>query len=717
MCFCWSEDAMKLEQFGYGLYPQTSHFDDIKLGQYSIGPDIRIARKWLNGKWVERENISDNPEVTRCIGWHGYTVLLKVNSLNGIDFEGLASGLEHYGESIHGLYAVGAYDDKNQIVKRFKTGVDVTIEHIGDTRYFNDITHTHKWLIELRQKLWQGQSYTNIDDILQKLLFAKFYAERRGFAFHPENYKAVYEQARADYLSTSVVDIGPLKVDHVRIIEELMQYRVSGSPQIWHTINHLWTNKSLRREEGQYFTPYGIKRFMLEIHPAVKGEKVCDPCGGSGGFLVQAADNMDDFNPSDFYYYELDSDRIFKVAQHTFNTYMHPKTSKDLVGINMVSRNSLSGDWGIKMDRIYTNVPFGLRIKDWEPGDTGNLLNRYETGKNKKSELSQLLFIEQSLKHLEPGGTFATVVDKGIVTNLKHQEERAMIAKMAALELIVELPSVAFEHFSGTTFPTFLLFFRKTKPTYTRYERITNVGYDATSYNIRPDGTGPFDFSLDEPNYEASDFTEIVKRWKTRDWDKQQDPNHDYSYDTTETGTWLWGHWKNLGIKSKRLKDRATLVIEKWDGQNQRNPTVDRQYRYVKETHLNPKNSAKIRTLREGCLIISRLLSKDQVPACGFVHKHYDGAGCTNENYIINPNSENDLITLWYRINFDPACHEFLWDHCRGQGRGRIQEADFLNMPVADLSNDEKSKAGDLLEILKKKVKLDDLIEKRIAAL
>lgn len=712
--FCWSENIMNLEKYGYRLVTEvtTFQFDEISLGEYQKVKEPRYSRQQLV--------TSSNFIIIECIGWHGYTVLLKVDSIDNADinFERLSLALQHYDDSIHGLYAIGAFDDSGKhVLKNYKTGADVAIEHFGDPKYYNDISNAHKWLIDLRQKLWQGQSYTHIDDTLQKILFAKFYAERNQLAFHPLNYKKVYEQARNEYNQSNQVDIGPLRTDYIRIVEELMQYRVSSSPQIWHIINHLWTTKSLRREEGQYFTPYGMKRFMLEIYPAAKGEKVCDPCGGSGGFLVQAADSIDDFDANDFYYFELDKDRIFKVAQHTFNTYIHPKTGRNLVGINMVCRNSLSGDWETKMDRIYTNVPFGLRIKDWEAGDSGNLLNRYETGKNKKSELSQLLFIEQSLKHLKPGGTFATVVDKGIVTNIKYQEERAAIAEMAALELIVELPSVAFEHFSGTTFPTFLLFFRKTKPKFTRYEKIKNVGYDGSSYNIRPEGTGPFDFSLDEPNYKASDFTEVVTRWNARDWDNQADADHDYTYDTTMTGTWLWGHWKSLGVKGKRLKDRCNLIIEKWDGQNRCNPTVDRQYRYVKETHLNPKDESKTRMLREGCLLISRLLSNDQIPACGLIHRRYHGAGCTNENYIINPNSENDLITLWYRINFDQSCHEFLWDHCRGQGRGRIQEADFLNMPVADLSDDERSKASDLLEILKKKVKLDDLIERRLASL
>lgn len=694
--------------------------------KFGYGQDVSGSTFPLLGEYSRPITYSAHCMATVLTGWNGHTVLLEAKSKEEADLSSLNENhnlwhiFDLYDKSIGGLYLIGFWWENptfGYVAKRFSTGLESNLEHIGDTRYNNDIRDIHNWLIDLRQNAWRGQSYTEIDDILQKLLFAKFYAERNRVPFSPYNYHKVYEQARDQYNSNNQVDIGSLRSGCDRIVSELMKYRLSGNQQIWHIINHLWTTKSLRREDGQYFTPYGIKRFMIEIHPPAKGDKVCDPCGGSGGFIVQAADNLPDFDPKDFYYFELDSDRIFKVAQHTFNTYIHPITGNSLSGVNMFPENSLAGDWITKMDRIYTNVPFGLRIKDWERVNGNSLLNRYETGRGKKSELSQLLFIEQSLRHLEDGGTFATVVDKGIVTNLKYQEERAKIAEMAALELIVELPSVAFEHFSGTTFPTFLLFFRKAKPTYTRYEKIENVGYDGSSYKIRQENTGPFDFSLDELNYEASEFKDVVNRWNNRNWDKESDSTRDYDYSTTKTGTWLWGHWKNSGSKCKRLKDRAVLLLEKWDGNNSINPTVDRQYRYIRETHLNPKASAKTRTLREGALLISRLLSEKQTPACGFVHKKFDGAGCTNENYIINPNNENDLLTIWYRINFDKSTHEFLWDHCRGQGRGRIQEADFLNIPMADLNSEELAKASELIEILKKKAKLDDLIERRISAL
>jgi type I restriction-modification system DNA methylase subunit len=112
--------------------------------------------------------------------------------------------------------------------------------------------------------------------------------------------------------------------------------------------------------------------------------------------------------------------------------------------------HTLATEWP-KMDRIYTNVPFGIKIQD------PNILNSFDVGKTnghlKGSELSQLLFLEKCLRQLTPTGKLATVVDKGVATNDKYVRERKYLTTLAHLDLVVELPGVALEYFAGTTFP------------------------------------------------------------------------------------------------------------------------------------------------------------------------------------------------------------------------------------------------------------------------
>jgi type I restriction enzyme M protein len=46
--------------------------------------------------------------------------------------------------------------------------------------------------------------------------------------------------------------------------------------------------KTFRGELGQFFTPRTVVNFMVEVLDPQEGEVICDPCCGSGGFLIKA---------------------------------------------------------------------------------------------------------------------------------------------------------------------------------------------------------------------------------------------------------------------------------------------------------------------------------------------------------------------------------------------------------------------------------------------
>lgn len=48
--------------------------------------------------------------------------------------------------------------------------------------------------------------------------------------------------------------------------------------------------RTFRGELGQFFTPRTIVDFMIEVLDPQEGELICDPCCGSGGFLIKAFD-------------------------------------------------------------------------------------------------------------------------------------------------------------------------------------------------------------------------------------------------------------------------------------------------------------------------------------------------------------------------------------------------------------------------------------------
>ncbi len=563
-----------------------------------------------------------------------------------------------------------------------------------------EVTDPVGFLKSLRQTYWRGQSYEEMYDQLAKLLVSKIRAERTNVTLTTENACDLWCAAHSQPPEEQFFKYEDDRLE--RAIDYLNEWHVAGNPYLWHVMHRAWLRHHIRRDQGQYYTPEFIKRFMVSIFPPRLGHKICDPCGGSAGFIIEAASRQKTLQPQDFYYFDIDGGQTFKSASLIMSLYTH-KSGIDLGSINMKVRDALAGPWPCQMDRVYTNVPFGIRVNRLTSYNDAPLIDTYRTGLGKASELSQVLFIEQCLRHLTPTGKFATVVDKGVVTNGKLRLDRKKLledynGKARYLQLVVELPSVAFEYVAGTTFPTYLLFFSASHVDQTYFAQINNPGYDGTSYIVDGVKTDGFPIESEEQAWLSSDWPRIIKEFKDGTLPST-------SHADVAEGDWHFGAHKYKNYDGKRLSDMATLTRERWDGVNKHNPTVDRCYRILTETHVCPAN--KVNTLRTGSVFMSRLVSDDNKPCCGLVTKLYDGAGCTSEGYLIKPTSEKDLIVLWYLINFDEDTQKYLRMNARGQGRGRILAPDLLKMPIKTLDTVTMKKAARLLKELLEKADTD----------
>ena len=172
-------------------------------------------------------------------------------------------------------------------------------------------------------------------------------------------YRSLWNEVQAEY-GIEFPAITDYRIEET--VAFIAKYRIRGNNQIWHVMNQSWLEKTRNRKDGQHFTPEFIKRFMVWVYPPAPKLLICDPCGGSGGFLTTAADEMDEIEPELFHYYDIDANRALKSAKMALRTYAH-KTGKSLAAANMAAQDTLATEWP-KMDRIYTNVPFGIKIQD-----------------------------------------------------------------------------------------------------------------------------------------------------------------------------------------------------------------------------------------------------------------------------------------------------------------------------------------------------------------
>ncbi|PUB29442.1 type I restriction enzyme M protein [Elizabethkingia sp. YR214] len=152
-------------------------------------------------------------------------------------------------------------------------------------------------------------------DEISKILFVKTLYERsnnegnifskktyldlkQNFADLPVNknfpfYQELFEKVKKELINDDLFE--PNEIIRIRensfesIIEELETYNLSTtSDDVKGIAFEQFLGKTFRGELGQFFTPRTIVDFMVEVLDPQENEVICDPCCGSGGFLIKA---------------------------------------------------------------------------------------------------------------------------------------------------------------------------------------------------------------------------------------------------------------------------------------------------------------------------------------------------------------------------------------------------------------------------------------------
>ncbi len=108
-----------------------------------------------------------------------------------------------------------------------------------------------------------------------------------------EFYQFLFQQTKEDFKDDDLFE--PTEVIKIRensfeaIVKELEIYNLSTtSDDVKGIAFEKFLGKTFRGELGQFFTPRTIVDFMVDILDPQEGEILCDPCCGSGGFLIHA---------------------------------------------------------------------------------------------------------------------------------------------------------------------------------------------------------------------------------------------------------------------------------------------------------------------------------------------------------------------------------------------------------------------------------------------
>lgn len=106
-------------------------------------------------------------------------------------------------------------------------------------------------------------------------------------------YQQLFERTKEDYIKDDLFEpndtIKIKEASFEAIVKELEVYNLSRTADDVKGIAfEKFLGKTFRGELGQFFTPRTIVNFMVALLDPEEGEIICDPCCGSGGFLIKA---------------------------------------------------------------------------------------------------------------------------------------------------------------------------------------------------------------------------------------------------------------------------------------------------------------------------------------------------------------------------------------------------------------------------------------------
>lgn len=260
--------------------------------------------------------------------------------------------------------------------------------------------------------------------------------------------------------------------------------------------------RTFRGELGQFFTPRSVVNFMVGVLDPRENELICDPCCGSGGFLIKAFEHVRDeiihgsANNKEARIRKLASKCIYGVDANPrmartakMNMMMHGD------GHSGVHHHdgflNVNGIFEERFNVIMTNPPFGskvskkllitesdrftdaAKIKEYQKlyGERYNkaleqidkhidtpLLDLFKI--SKYTNLTETLFLDRCLDLLVPGGRMGVVLPEGVLNNKKLESVRHYVEGRAKIVLVVSLPTDVFMAAGANVKPS-ILFLKK----------------------------------------------------------------------------------------------------------------------------------------------------------------------------------------------------------------------------------------------------------------
>lgn len=304
-------------------------------------------------------------------------------------------------------------------------------------------------------KEFVGQQRKNaINDLKEKFKILKFYSNN-DFAFKDVHNKELFLQN------------GKVLVEMVQLFEK---YRIvyNAQHQFLGDLFEQLLNKGFKQNEGQFFTPRPITRFIWESLPIehileTQGyPKIIDYACGAGHFLTEAVEIINNINKT------KNNDWVENTIYGIEKDYRLARVSKISLFMNGAGKGNIifgdgldnSKEKGIKnnsFDILIANPPYSVKgfKNHLDLKDNDFSLLKYISNDGKEIEV---LFVERIYQLLKPNGIASIILPTSILNKPinSYIECRKILFKYFDIKSIVQLRGKTFGETDTTTVILFL---------------------------------------------------------------------------------------------------------------------------------------------------------------------------------------------------------------------------------------------------------------------
>jgi len=217
---------------------------------------------------------------------------------------------------------------------------------------------------------------------------------------------------------------------------------------------------SAGKKGGEFYTPAEVVRLLVQLVKPQAGHTIYDPTVGSGGFLIQSYQYVEEQgqNPQNLALYGQDSNgTVWSICN--MNMILHNITRFTIENGDTLEDPLILENGQIrKFDRVLANPPFS---QDYSKSNL-KFTNRFREFCPEKGKKADLMFVQHMIASLKLDGHMATIMPHGVLfRGGKEKLIREILIEDDLIEAIISLPPGLFY---GTGIPACVLVVNKNKP-------------------------------------------------------------------------------------------------------------------------------------------------------------------------------------------------------------------------------------------------------------